>query len=399
MSALLPVLLAAAPDAPAGALDVLARRFDVLLGYLPIPAVAFAVTFASTPLMRRLARRYGVVDHPDPRKVHRNPIPYLGGVAVFLGILAALSYATAAHVLPALGVRAHATEQPLGGLMVDWSFMAGLFVVMLVGLLDDIIKVPPRVKLGGQLFAAAALALNEVGVRGPAKLIMPIGRALGIGTYQLPDGTNTLGYVFDLGAALPVIGSSIHIDLVYWTGTAMIAVFILGACNASNLIDGLDGLASGVTAVCALGLLWIALALAAQDDGSLLLGFTTIAIVLMLGDTGHTYLVLAGLVIYAVPLIDTVLAILRRTLAGRSIAEPDAQHLHHLLKAKFGGVRPAVHALFAAAFAFAVLGAALSEVRARWTYLFVALGVVVLVVVARRMARRLRAERAGARAP
>src|SRR5690606_10909599 len=116
----------------------------------------------------------------------------------------------------------------------------------------------------------------------------------------------------------------IPVDIIYWAGAAIIALFVLGACNASNLIDGLDGLVTGTTAITTAGLLIVALSLAAIDDGprdgqrivlcmallgaclgflphnfnpatiflgdcgSLLLGFATIVVVLTLGDTGKT---------------------------------------------------------------------------------------------------------------
>ena len=151
----------------------------------------------------------------------------------------------------------------------------------------------------------------------------------------------TVQWVIHLGS------SSVPIDVVYWTGTAVIAVFVLGACNAANLIDGLDGLLTGTTAIANAGLLFLALGLAIVDDGprdaqriilclavlgaclgflphnfnpatiflgdcgSLLLGFSTIVIILMMGDTGKTQFVIAGLIIYALPMIDTVLAIVR----------------------------------------------------------------------------------------
>lgn len=400
-------------------------------GYVGVAAVAAAVTLVATPIMRRLALANGVVDHPAPRKIHRAPVPYLGGVAVFLGLMGAIVYSYAALAWPGL-VRFHDSDHRvlLGADLVHapvpWSILLGLTVIMLVGLLDDVMGIPPRIKVGGQLVAAAALAIDEVGVRSPAFVLRPIGRALGLPTMDLPDGTWTLGFQMQLPVPVPLMGDVITIDFIYWAGTAMIAIFVLGACNAANLIDGLDGLLAGTTAICAAGLAIVGGILAALDDGardaqrivlcmallgacvgflpynfnpariflgdcgSLLLGFTSIVIVLTLGDTGQTYYVLAGLVIFAIPIADTVLAIVRRRVAGRPITEPDANHLHHLLRQRLG-VRGAVLTLYGLAAVLALVGIALIELPKRYTYGSVAIGALVLVAVGMRMGRRMRA--------
>ena len=207
----------------------------------------------------------------------------------------------------------------------------------------------------------------------------------------------------------------------------MIAIFILGACNAANLIDGLDGLLSGVTAISAVGLLLIAIGLALADDGVLdgtrvvlclallgaclgflphnfkpatiflgdagshLLGFVTIVIILTLGDTGKTPLVVAGLIIYAVPIIDTTLAIVRRKMAGVSISAADDQHLHHMLR-RAVGVSGAVWILYAIAAVFAALGVWISTGRARVAYTVALVCASYIGVVAVKMARRAKIE-------
>ena len=100
------------------------------------------------------------------------------------------------------------------------------------------------------------------------------------------------------------------------------------------------------------------------DCGSLLLGYTTIVIVLLLGQTGKTHLVIAGLIIYALPVLDTILAICRRKLAGLPMSVPDDRHFHHVLKKRYG-VKKAVLILYAVAVAFALLGAAISLFQIR----------------------------------
>jgi UDP-GlcNAc:undecaprenyl-phosphate GlcNAc-1-phosphate transferase len=394
-------------------------RLEVLHGYLWVFVVAFVVTLLATPLMRRLAIANGVIDHPsDPRKVHRVPIAYMGGVAVFMGLIAGILYSYLAVRFPNL-IDWHPTQYATIGQFPDPvrpSIVLGMFVIMMVGLLDDILKISPRIKIAGQLVAAAALAIDDVGTHVAKGVLTPIGKALF-------DNSDLL-FTFQIPESVPLISGQVSIDLIYWTGTAIIALFVLGACNASNLIDGLDGLLTGTTAICTLGLLIIALGLAVADDGvrdaqrivlclavlgaclgflphnfnpatiflgdagSLLLGFCTIVIILSLaGERGWTYLVIAGLVCYSIPIIDTVLAIIRRKLAGRSISEADDQHLHHILK-RMLGVKGAVFSLYGIGIGFAALGIAMSFGRPRAIYALTLVFAAFIVVAAIKIARK-----------
>ena len=375
-------------------------QLDVLSGYIMVFAVAFLVTVLVTPLVRRLAVANGIVDHPsEARKIHKLPIAYLGGVAVYLGIIAALVFSYIAVDIAGLidyhPIREeHLTDGFYTPVVPPWIAL-GMTSIVLVGLLDDITGIPPRVKLGGQLVAAAALALGNVGINVAAGVLRPtLGRLL-----DNPD----LIYHIPLPMDIPGIGASFELDLIYWSGTAIIAIFVLGACNASNFIDGLDGLLTGVTSIAMIGLLAIALTLAVMDDGpfdapriifglavlgaclgflphnfnpasiflgdtgSLLLGYCSAVMILSLGDTGKTWLVAAGLIIYAIPIIDTALAIIRRKLAGRKMSDPDADHLHHMLKRAFG-VKGAVFSLYGIGIVFCMLGVMLSYFRGRLIY-------------------------------
>lgn len=411
------------------AVEPTVSRLDVLYNYSWVLVISFVVTLAVTPLMRRLAVANGVIDRPtDSRKVHRQPIAYLGGVAVFVGMLAGILYSIVATLYPTLLENFHPTahgEVGVSGAVehatVPVSILLGMTVIMLVGLIDDVVGISPRVKIAGQLFAAAALSVDNVGVIVAQGVLVPVAKALGI-VITVYGGHETILFQIPLPFVLGQI-DSIPIDVVYWVGTAIIALFVLGACNASNLIDGLDGLLSGTTAVTAGGLLFVALGLAIVDDGprdaqrivlcmallgaclgflphnfnpatiflgdcgSLLLGFTTIVIVLMLGDTGKTQLVVAGLVIYALPLIDTTLAIIRRRLAGKSISVADSDHLHHMLKRALG-VRGAVFTLYAIAAGFALLGVAVTLTRARVVYLLALILASYIGVIAIKIARK-----------
>ncbi|MGP1271813.1 MAG: glycosyltransferase family 4 protein [Phycisphaerales bacterium] len=416
--------IAQAVDAAAGTLT----RTSILNGYVGVFVVAFLVTLTATPIMRRLAVANGIIDRPsDPRKVHKIPVAYLGGAAVFLGLVAAIFYSILAIRIDFLA-DFHPTEHVVvdAQRVMPWSILVGMSVIMLVGLLDDVVGISPRLKIAGQLFAAAALAADQIGVQVARGFIMPIADALGIPAVEFTVAGHTfqtIGFSIHLPTALPLIGEVIRFDLVYWTGAAIIAVFVLGGCNASNLIDGLDGLLSGVTAMAVAGILVVALGLALADDGprdtqrivlglavlgaclgflphnfnpaniflgdcgSLLLGYCTVVLILLLGDTGKTHLVVAGLVIYAIPIIDTTLAIVRRKMAGKSLSEPDSDHLHHMLKRSLG-VKGAVLTLYGIGFGFAALGVLASFGRARVTYVLILLFASYIGVTAIKIARR-----------
>lgn len=409
--------------AAAGISETSLSRLDIFHGYIGVFIAAFLITLLVTPVMRILAIHHGVVDRPtESRKAHRAPVAYLGGVAVYLGLLAGIVFAYTAplHGFIDFHPSAKAPSGFAGGVPI--SVVLGMTVIMVCGLIDDVVGIDPRAKIAGQLFAAAALATQDVGVKVAAGIIVPLAKQIGLHTMSV-DGFETLAFTIDVGFTV------IPIDVVYWVGTAVIAVFVLGACNASNLIDGLDGLLSGVTAIATGGLLVIALTLALMDDGarslsesldapriilcmallgaclgflphnfnpatiflgdagSLLLGFITIVIVLSLGDTGRTHLVLAGLIIYAIPIIDTTLAIARRKIARKKISDADDQHLHHMLKRALG-VKGAVLTLYLIGVAFAVLGVLLSEERGRVTYALILVFAAFIGVTSFKVARR-----------
>jgi UDP-GlcNAc:undecaprenyl-phosphate GlcNAc-1-phosphate transferase len=403
-----------AAPAPAGAMSAV----DIFHGYILVFVVAFLVTVVATPVMRRLAIANGIVDRPsEARKAHRVPIAYLGGVAVFLGLFAGVVTSFFGPELPSEMYQQHVPDEDMT--LIPFSILLGITVITITGLWDDVFGLDPRLKISGQLLAAAALAMNNVGVRVAQGVLAPFGDLIGN-----PELTFIIPVPF-----LPT--GAIAIDMIYWFGTAIIAVFVLGACNASNLIDGLDGLLSGVTAIAAAGLAVIACLMAAAGDGaigdpttpnldgprvvlclallgaclgflphnfnpatiflgdcgSLLLGYMTIVIILTLGNTGKTHYVIAGLVIYSIPIIDTVLAIVRRKLAGRPMSSADDQHLHHMLKRALG-VKGAVLILYAMGLVFALLGVWLTFGRVRLVFTVALVVVAFIGVTAVKIARR-----------
>ncbi len=344
---------------------------EIISPFMGVFFAAFFLSFVATPVMRELAIRNGIIDAPDlKRKNHLRPVAYLGGIAIFLGWFAGAAFTF---------VLWPSTDN------VIMSIMLGATAITITGVLDDVYHISPRVKIGGQLFAAAALASQNVGVR------------------LAESAVNVMG-----------LHDMVPFTVIYILGTLIIAAFVIGGCNATNLLDGLDGLAAGVCAIACLGFLVIAALIAQKgildpaddgtihtvrmciilatlgaaigflpfnfnpasifmgDAGSLLLGYLCLTCVLLFTpDTAHyaPKLVTALLIVFALPIADTLLAIIRRKIQGKPITAPDYEHLHHLLRRSGLGVKRSVLILYTAAIFFAVLGVALVALDLRWRYM------------------------------
>ena len=305
--------------------------------YLLVFLVALSVTYLLTVVAREIALRTGAVAQVRDRDVHAAPIPYLGGIAMFGGLCAAY---LVARELPFLS-----TTRSEGFVFSDAGtvLMAGALVCAL-GVLDDIFDIDALTKMGGQVLAAGLLV------------------ALGVRFYYFPgaDGTQ-----FALDDA---------------QGVLLTLVVVIGTMNAVNFVDGLDGLAAGVVGIGAAAFFVYCYTLSAQnnltlattgallsaalagvcagflphnfhparlfmgDSGSMLIGLVLSASALTLtgqlpgmpDSSGNSLFVtvlpvLLPVSLLMVPMADLVLAVVRRTRAGRSPFSADKQHLHHRL--------------------------------------------------------------------
>ncbi len=287
--------------------------------YLLVIAIAATVTLVLTPLVRRISLRFGLVDQPGGRKVHKKPISRLGGVAIFAGFIAAL----AAEVIGEKFFGWGGTLTKGGPEVV--GVLLGMVLIFAVGMVDDIVTLSPGPKFLGQL--AAASIVIAAGLR-----IDFIGN--------------------------PVGGGLIALGLL---GIPVTLIYIAGFTNVINLIDGLDGLAAGVSVISAMSFL----ALAAQanrleaailaaaligacmgflrynfnpasifmgDSGAMFLGFALATISLLGVMKSVAAIALAvPLLIIGVPIFDTASAIIRRIRHKRPIQEADRGHIHHRL--------------------------------------------------------------------
>ena len=362
---------------------------EVVSPYMSVFYTAFLVSFLLTPAMRVVALYYGVIDRPDQgRKVHTVPIAYLGGVAVFMGWLAGLT------VSQFLVLHRIEPGWPTDYPVIKFSIVLGAMTIVVLGLWDDAHGLRPRVKLAGQVAAALLLLFDGVGLTAAKPLISAVvSRVL-----QVPGVLERF-----YGGVMP---QTVVPDWVVVVASgAMVVGVIVVCCNASNLMDGLDGLCGGVTAIIAAGFLFVAVHLAMVGGGintnwdalRVILGLALLGAVLgfvpynfnpasiFMGDTGSMLLGyvcgttiillaqqqakwgLAAMVIFALPILDTSLALARRWLNRRPIFQADRQHFHHQLVARGFTVRQTVLISYGLALLFAALGVSMVFMRTRYT--------------------------------
>jgi UDP-GlcNAc:undecaprenyl-phosphate GlcNAc-1-phosphate transferase len=320
--------------------------------------LAFVVAVFVTPIAIRAATRFGVMDIPDQGlKPHARPTPYLGGTAICAAWSAALLAAM------------------IGG-AVEWRLLLpvliGGVILSIMGLIDDARHITPKLRLLiGAVVVTAVMLLTGAGLR-------------------LVESFSPL--YSKLGIEIPVLIAA-PISLV-------VGVFIvLGACNSTNLIDGLDGLCSGVTAIISLGFFLLASHLAVWnyssvgdparlvlsfamfgaamgflpwnfnpakvfmgDAGSVLLGYNCGMIILLFAERGILRWVIGALMIFALPIFDTALAMFRRWRSGRSIFEGDRSHFYDQLVQRGLSVRATVLVCYGLTVVYGLIGLLLTWV-------------------------------------
>ena len=281
-------------------LDELRDTPEVLYGAV----VALVIVLLLTPAVGVFARRLGAVAQPSPRAIHRLPIPRLGGLALFLGIL-----------VPSLAFL------PIHG--ETRGLLLGAAVAVTVGAIDDFRGLVWWEKLGGQIAAAAIPTGFGIWVQ---RFTFPI-----IGVHALPE----------------------------WVGIPLTILWIVAIMNMVNFLDGLDGLAAGVCAISGGTFCLIALSLGRPepailaaivlgaclgflrhnfyparifmgDSGALLLGFTLGALAVQgLLKTAAVATLLFPLLVLAVPILDTSFVVAKRLKYGEPVHKADRYHLHH----------------------------------------------------------------------
>ncbi len=329
--------------------------------------IALGVALFLTPVVISFARRTGALDAPDARKVHVRPIPRIGGIGIYAAFMVS--------VLVQMSISDLSPE-----LMTSlWGLLAGGTIIVAIGIIDDYRDLPAKVKLLGQIFAACVLVI---------------------------------GFDVRIDVITDPLGDFIYLE--YFAIPATI-FWVVGLTNTVNLIDGLDGLAAGVSSIAAVTIFLVAMeegipfvamitaALAGSAIGFLYYNFNPARI--FMGDTGSMFLgfMLAGIsVIGAVksaatialivpilalglPILDTTFAIVRRARNHRPIFKPDKGHLHHRLLAHGFTQKQAVLLMYVVSALFGLCALALTAVSTQAALLIILIVAAAVFIGARKL--------------
>lgn len=277
------------------------RRYR--MSYLTL-LICFITSIIITPIIKKIAIKIGAVDKPNSRKVHTKMMPRLGGLAIYISFIVGIL-----------------VLQPKSDVAIP--IIIGSIIIVVTGILDDLVELSARYKLIGQLIAALVVVLNGVQVQ---YINLPFGGVLEFGILSIP----------------------------------LTILWIVGITNAINLIDGLDGLAAGVSSIALITISGMALLkgdlfvtslafivlgstlgfliynfhpakIFMGDTGALFLGYI-ISVLSLLGFKNVTMIsLIVPVIILGVPISDTIFAIIRRIVNKQPISEADKSHLHHCL--------------------------------------------------------------------
>ncbi|MFH1542659.1 MAG: MraY family glycosyltransferase [bacterium] len=301
--------------------------------YLVCFFLALISTYLLTPVVESFALKIRAIDLPNDRKVHQRVIPRLGGLAIYFGFSVAIGFSL--------------WLASFQGMKIDWQMIMGIFaggsLLVIVGAVDDIKSIRPMTKLIWQILAALIIIYFGIEI---TFFSNPFNGILALGVFAIP----------------------------------LTILWVVGVTNAMNLIDGLDGLATGVTLISALTLFFVAirthqlgaaiimLALAGSslgflrhnffpakiflgDSGSMFLGFV-LASASIIGVLKTTLVValIIPLLVLGVPIFDTLFAIGRRVGTGKHPFEADNKHIHHILLRAGFSQREAVLSIYIVCF-------------------------------------------------
>ncbi len=323
--------------------------------------ISFMFTFLSVPFVKRIAHKIGAIDIPkDARRMHKKPIPRLGGLAIVFGFLVAILC--------------------FGDLSRQMSAtITGAMIIVALGIVDDCRDLNAMLKFIIQIAAA---------------LIVVIGGDLKIDVFTNPN----------------IFSDNPYWILPGWLSVVLTIVWIVFITNAVNFIDGLDGLAAGVSAIMSVSLVFIALRVGEADIaliGIALMGacfgflpYNFNPATIFMGDTGSTFLgfMLASLSIqgvfksYAIisfvvpllilglPLFDALFAMIRRILTGKSPMTADRGHLHHRLIDMGFSQKQTVFILYAISGVLGITAVVLAESGAMRALLIVICALIFLLI-------------------
>ncbi|MGD6842983.1 glycosyltransferase family 4 protein [Bacillus infantis] len=320
--------------------------------------ICFMASVLVTPLVKKLAFVIGATDKPNQRKVHQKIMPRLGGLAIYISFI--------------IGVLVLQPENP-HEMSIVAPLIIGSIIIIITGVLDDMIELSAKVKLLGQI--AAAVIVVVWGGMDIEFINLPFEGRLEMGAFSIP----------------------------------MTILWIVGVTNAINLIDGLDGLAAGVSSIALITISGMAMIMGngfvvamagivlastlgfliynfhpakifMGDTGALFLGYM-IGVLSLLGFKNITVIsFIVPVIILGVPISDTFFAIIRRIVNKKPLSAPDKSHLHHCLLRLGYTHRQTVLIIYAMAAFFGLSAIILSQAKMWGGFIYIAILLVIIEV-------------------
>lgn len=340
---------------------------SLIIIYGTIFLISFGLSYVSTPLVIKFAIKNDLIDNPnkDDRRVHKKPVPRVGGLAMVFSMLISLILV---FILSFVFKEIVLDLRMIG-------YLLGATVIATMGFIDDIKDIKAKYKFVFQMVAATIVYVFGISIIG----------------VKIPFIYN---HLIDFGVfAYPIT--------VLW---------ILGITNAVNLIDGLDGLAAGISSIAATSLLLIFIATGAPieaiiitlilvgatlgflpynfnpaktfmgDVGANFLGFTLATVAILGSAKGYTiFAIVAPIIVLGVPIFDMLFAIVRRLLKGQGIMTADKDHIHHRLLRSGLSHKQVVLALYIATSILGIIAVAIAKV-AIWQIMLLILSIIAFVL-------------------
>jgi UDP-GlcNAc:undecaprenyl-phosphate GlcNAc-1-phosphate transferase len=339
------------------------RPVSWVLQFWPVLVLSFVSSLVATSLCKKIALKFGIVDRPDNLvKTHKGSVAYLGGVGMLVGLTVGIF--TGIYHIYDLQQFSKAFKWLMG-------VLGGGAIACLVGLVDDIFNLKPWQKILGQV--AAAIVLVFVGI-GPA-----------------------------LYYSLTFLNIEISDTVEMICGIPIVIIFVVGATNSLNLLDGLDGLCAGVTVIITFAMLLLAVHLGTWgfsevgdpvrvilclglvggvcgfmpfnrhpakifmgDAGSMLLGFVVAALMILFAESTPRWW-MASIVAFGLPIVDTAVALVRRFLSKRPLFVSDRGHIYDQMIDRGIPLKTTVAICYGLAAMYAAIGLAMSQIRTRYS--------------------------------
>jgi UDP-GlcNAc:undecaprenyl-phosphate GlcNAc-1-phosphate transferase len=338
------------------------RELSWVVQFWPVLVTALGASLAATWTCKKIALKLGIVDKPDNLvKTHKEPVAYLGGIGILAGLAAGII--TGIYMMQGQEGFSEIFKWLIG-------ILVGAIIACVVGAVDDIVDIRPIQKVIGQLIAAVALIL--------------VGIVPALHYFTDPTGWEMPKYV-EIILGIPVV-----------------IIFVLGATNSLNLLDGLDGLCAGVTAVITIAMLLLATHLATWgasdvgdpakiivclalvggtfgflpfnrhpakifmgDAGSMLLGFTVAALMIMFGMEIPRWW-MASIVVFGLPIMDTATALVRRIVNKKPVMVSDRGHIYDQMIDRGIPLKRTVKICYLLSAMYAVIGLSMSQISTRY---------------------------------